>query len=128
MTRGNSLTNIEKRAVLRHRKNRFSLRQISKKIKRSHGAVGKFLKNPSQYGKTKRSGRKSVVNDRIRRQILRLTSYSTISSAQIKDQLPIKVSRSTIDRVRRKAPHLQYRKLISLIWMDLTVFITIGTI
>jgi hypothetical protein len=84
---------------------------LPKKIKRSHGAVGKFLKNPSQYGKNKRSGRKSVVNDRIRRQILRLTSNSTISCAQIKDQLPIKVSRSTIDRVHRKAPHLQYRKL-----------------
>jgi hypothetical protein len=33
MPRGNSLTNLEKRALLRHRKNRFSLRQIAKKIK-----------------------------------------------------------------------------------------------
>jgi hypothetical protein len=54
---------------------------------------------------------KTVVTDRIRRQILRLTSNSTISSAKIIDQLALKMSRSAIDRVRRKAPHLQYKKL-----------------
>lgn len=111
MPLGNSLTERQKRYILNHRKKRFSLRQIAKKIGKSHTVVGRFLKNPLSYGKIKRSGRKSVVTDRVRRIILRLTSNSTISSSQIKDQLSLEMSRSTIDRVRRKAPHLQYKKL-----------------
>jgi hypothetical protein len=47
---GQLLTEREQRLILIYRKKRFSLRQIGKKI-RCRAIVGRFLQNPSGYGK-----------------------------------------------------------------------------
>ena len=110
MPRGSSFTQFEKTNIKKFHKNGDSLREIAKKIKRSHTVVKNFLDNPSIYATKKRSGRKTIVSPRLKRNILKKSSNTSMSSAKIIDELCLKMSRSTIDRVRRSATYLKYTK------------------
>jgi len=70
------------------------------------------LKDPNSYGIRKRSGRKKIVTPRLRRQIINHSSNKRISSAQIINDLCVKLSRSTIDNVRRECAHLIFKKKV----------------
>ena len=110
MPHGKTLSENEKKLIVKLRKNNQSYRQIGRKLKRSHTVIGNFLRNPSNYAQKKRPGRKTIVSERDKRKIFRLSSNQSISAAKIVDQLSRKMSRTTINRVRRDASHLIYKK------------------
>src|SRR5579871_6089475 len=112
MSRGLQLTNSEKTKITNFHKKHNSYRQIASKIKRSYTVVRNYLRNPASYGTVKRSGRKTVVSPRDRRNILRKSSNARISGAQIINDLCLQMSRSTVNRVRRKTAHLIYTKKV----------------
>jgi hypothetical protein len=76
---------------------------IFQKFSNYIGLVCNFLKNPVNYGKSKRSGRKPSLSKRDQRQIIRLASNSTRTCRQIAAELGLKVSRETIRRVINKS-------------------------
>jgi transposase len=102
------LKEIEKIDFLR--KKNLTIRQIAEKINRSKTVVGNYLKSPSTYGTTKRSGRKKKVSERLKRSIIRLASNKTISCSQIASDLNAKVSRWTINSVLKECEFLKYQK------------------
>ena len=58
MPRGCSLSDSEKRKIFLLHEKKLSNRAIAKELNRSHKLINTFIKNPSNYDKTKRTGRK----------------------------------------------------------------------
>jgi transposase len=110
MPKGFSLTETEKKIILKCHRKSMSYRKIGAKIKRSKDVVANFLADPSKYGTKKRTGRKSKVTPRIKRLILNKSSNSTISAARLIGENDLNLSKETVNRVRRACPHLSYRK------------------
>ena len=110
MPKGMQLTESEKRSILNLHKNQCSHREIAKKINRSKTVVTNFLKDPLKYGLKKRIGRKRKVDERTKRHVLKAASNKSISCAKIVEELNLKVSRWTINRVIKRSNILKKKK------------------
>ena len=99
MGKGKALNEIEKGKILAYSESGLSLREIGRKLGRTHEVVRRFLKNPAEYGKKKSTGRKKLVSERTARRIVNCASNSTNSCMQIKRTLDLNVSKSTVWRV-----------------------------
>jgi transposase len=110
MPRGTTLTEYEKGEINAYHKQKLSNRQIAIKIKRSLDVVNRYLRDPSNYNKIKRSGRKPKLQARQKRLILRRASNKTVSCSQIVRELELNVSRWTVGRVLRASGTLVFQK------------------
>jgi transposase len=110
MPRGTQLTEYEKIEIEMLHNLKVSNREIATRIKRSADVVNKYVKNPSNYAKKKRTGRKPKLSFIEKRLILRKASNAVISCSKIVDDLCLGVSRMTVNRVLLNCAHLKYQK------------------
>ncbi|KAL7725244.1 hypothetical protein ACLKA6_015881 [Drosophila palustris] len=87
MPRGNSHSEHEQGLIIGMHQSGSKNIEIARKLNRHKNTICNFLKNPSGYGTTPRSGRKTVIDTRCKRQIQRLAAVDSLSSGQIKAQL-----------------------------------------
>ena len=86
---------------------------LSREMKKTENVIRNFLRDPSGYGTAKVSGRPSKLSKRDKRRIIRKASNSTLSCADIGNNLNLDVSRCTIWRTLKQSSHLIWSKLIS---------------
>ena len=84
---------------------KMSIRQIAKEVNRSKSVVGNYLKDPSTYGVSKRSGGKRVLSPRNLRSILKVASNASISASSIVHEFGLNLSPRTINRARMGVLH-----------------------
>ena len=85
--------------------------KLPKKTGRHRKTIANFIKNKETYGKNFKGGNNRVITDADRRSILREASNSHDSSAKIREKCGVNASKSTIQRVIKKADHLKRQKL-----------------
>jgi len=105
--------NLQQRAkidVLRSEK--WSIRRIAKKIRRSTTVVFNYLHLGLKYGLKGNSGRKKIISNINRKKIISLASQKKMSARQIKAELLLDQSVRTVQRVLRSCPHLIYQKFM----------------
>ena len=84
---------------------------IARKLNRSAGVVRNYLRDPHNYSKKKRSGRKLALSSKESRLILRKASNSTLSCTKLAAIVGNKVSKSTIWRTLNNSQHLKCQKM-----------------
>jgi transposase len=104
------LTDLEKGQILALADQNLSQTEISNKIGRSQSTVSKFLKDPQNYGKRKRSGRPRTLSLRTERQILRNVSNHNWSARTAKDKLNIPLTVRRVRQIISSSPNLKYEK------------------
>lgn len=113
MPRGLHLSDIEKGKILAFRSCRLSSRDIARKMNRSNTVVHNFLKNPSNYGNQKHSGRPESLSPRQKRLITSLACAKKLTSNEIHRNLSLPCSNRTIRNVLEKNPKVRYAKMMS---------------
>uniref|UniRef100_A0A915CR11 Transposase Tc1-like domain-containing protein n=1 Tax=Ditylenchus dipsaci TaxID=166011 RepID=A0A915CR11_9BILA len=73
--------------------------------------IDRFVKNPQQYGRKKHTGRKPKISPRMQRRIISRSSNSTMSINQIRADLGIKESKTTVWRVVDNNPNIVREKM-----------------
>lgn len=111
MPRGTYLSEQEKGKILAYRECDVGIREIARRLNRSHHVVLNFLKNPHGYGNNKKGGPKKKLSGRTQRRIIKAASNSLKSLNQIKTELSLDVSRSTVWRCLKDSPYIQRQKL-----------------
>jgi len=111
MGRGTVLSLEEKSKIEAYYDSGLSFQKIAEKTGRHRKTIANFLKNKENYGKNFKGGNNQVVSQADRRAILRQASNSHDSSTKIKEKTGVKTSLSTVQRVIKKAAHLQRLKL-----------------
>uniref|UniRef100_A0A914DTN0 Uncharacterized protein n=1 Tax=Acrobeloides nanus TaxID=290746 RepID=A0A914DTN0_9BILA len=111
MPRGKKLTEREIGRIEAYVEEGKSQVAIAKALGRSRHLIQNFLANPEVYGKKKRKGRKRKLSKRDERLIGRQVSNSTKSCAEIKTDLALPVSRSTIFRAIQRNKNIERQKM-----------------
>ena len=93
------------------RKEDFKVRQIAKKIGRSHQVIINFLRNKDNYGKNYKGRTKKATTEKERRLILRKASNSALTARQIKSAVGTSASLRTVQRVIKNCRHLKRLKM-----------------
>lgn len=110
MSKGKALTDKEKGKIEAFHRDKVGIREIARRIGRSHQVVLTYLKNPSGYGKNRKKPRKSKLSGREKREIVRTASNSQKSLKQIKQELNLNVCRETIRQVLVQSPYIKRAK------------------
>lgn len=113
MPRGTSLSVNERTKILNLRLKGETIRSIALKTNRNKCTINNFLKNPEEYGRTKRSGRPPKLTDREKRQIKRLAVNKKISPSQIRQKLTLPVSTRRIQQLLSADKNLKYQKRLA---------------
>lgn len=111
MPRGTYLTEEERGKILAFRECNVGIREIARRLGRSHHVIINFLRNPERYGNNKTGGPKKKLSERTQRRIVQTASNSLKSLKQIKAELSLDVSCSTIYRTLKSSPYIQRQKL-----------------
>lgn len=111
MPRGTELSDFEKGQIRAFKDLGLSNREIATRLTRSPTVVDNFVKKKDGYGKKKRSGGPPKLTARDKRSIVRAASNSTKGVRRIRDECKPNVSKNTIWRAIKSAPHLARRKL-----------------
>ena len=112
MGKAKSLSDFEKGKIEALREENYSNRAIAKKIERSEHCIRIYLK--SKEGRIpidKKRGPKLKLNGRVRRRIIKEASQKSISLAQIKSHLNLKVCKETIRTVLNENQHTKLCKM-----------------
>jgi transposase len=88
-----------------------SARQIAKYINRSATAVNHYLKDPAEYRKKHAGGRPELLTAAEKRRIVRHASNQNTSVMQLKRELDLAASKTTIWRAMHNSNVLQHSKL-----------------
>ncbi|KHJ88320.1 hypothetical protein OESDEN_11888 [Oesophagostomum dentatum] len=107
MPRRSMLTSAEKSQILVLHQAGHSIHFIVRQLERSRHVVSNFLNNPDSFGQRTSLGRPRVILKREERQILREVSNTTISVGQIRANLNLAASRTTVWRVINASPNIQ---------------------
>lgn len=113
MSTRSCLTEKEKGQILAFKEQNLSNREIGKKIGRHHTVIGRFLKNPNEYGTKHSSGRPEALSERTKRKICREAANTTKGSRRIRNSCASHVSHVTVWKVLKNSPHLQHVKMLS---------------
>lgn len=84
MSKGKSLSEKEKRKIEAFRRENIGIREIARRIGRSHQVVLSYLKNPAEYANKSTKPRKSKLSAR---EVVKTASNSMKSLKQIKQEL-----------------------------------------
>lgn len=107
MPRGITLNDYERGKIQGFKESGLSNRQIAKEINRSHNVINNYLKDPSNYGLKFHSGRKQILTPRVKRQIMKDISNTSMSINKIIDNNGIQASKSTVWRAVNSNPNIQ---------------------
>lgn len=113
MVRGTLLTEFERGQISILAEQNMSIRENSKKIKRSTHAIHRYLKNPAAYGKNHGGGKPRALSQRDERAIFRVASNSSFSVRKIKALAGVAASRWTVWRALRRNKNLKRVKLLT---------------
>jgi transposase len=108
MGRGTPLTPFEKGQIFTLLQQGMSANHIAATIHRSRHVVQNYSKLRDEYGKKKPPGRPSTLSSRAKRRIISSASNRKVSAAEIKKDLNLSQSVTTIGRVLRSEPTLRY--------------------
>jgi IS30 family transposase len=113
MPRGKLLTEFELGQIQAFRSENIGIREVSRRIGRSHAAVRvrTYLRDPENYGKNMGGRRKSAVTPRDQRAILREMSNKVTTVARIKHDLQLAASKTTIWRVVSTSANVVHAKM-----------------
>ena len=111
MPRGKYLTEQEMGKIKAFKELNIPVREIARRISRSHNVVINFLKNPDNYGQNKTGGPKKKLTSRSERRIINAVSNSRKSLSALTSELNLNVSRSTVYRAILRSPHISRQKL-----------------
>ncbi|KHJ96231.1 hypothetical protein OESDEN_03810 [Oesophagostomum dentatum] len=111
MPRRPMLFSAEKSQILALHRAGHSIHFIASQLERSRQVVSNFLNNPDSYGQRTSPGRPRLISKREDRQILREVSNTTISVGQIRANLNLAASRTTVWRVINASPNIQREAL-----------------
>lgn len=106
MPRGKGLKSEEKIQIDAFREAGWSYDRIAKRLGRSKGSVQDYVSKRRGYGQKKRKGQPKKLSKRQERQISRLASNSTKSTATIKRELDLNVPNETVRRAIHRNPNL----------------------
>lgn len=98
MPRGTQLTEFEKGMIEGLHQGKMSNREIADAIRRSLNVVNNYIKKKENYARNWCSGRKQLLTPREKRRIIRSCSNKKISIAQLKKDIGLRASNSTIWR------------------------------
>ncbi|RCN43932.1 hypothetical protein ANCCAN_10047 [Ancylostoma caninum] len=98
MPHGSRLSLEEQAQVDILRRNGYTCRGIAAEIGRSANCIHNYLKNPNSYRKKKNPGRPRVLSEATSRHLCRILSNSTVSLGEVKADLGLSASRTTIWR------------------------------
>lgn len=110
MAKEKILTNEEKAQIDVLHQQGFNNVQIGRIIGRTEGAVRYHLKN--KENPPKKRGPKPKLSPSAQRLVLRTISNSTLSVNQVRAQLKLNVSKSTVRRCIKKCKNLQFKKML----------------
>lgn len=111
MPRGKLLTDEEKGKILAFAEEKLCLREIARRLQRSHNVVRNFLANQQNYGKNKKGGPKKKLSLRCERRIINYSSNSVKSISKMISDLNLNVSRSTVYRVLKRSKFIKCQKM-----------------
>lgn len=111
MPRGLPLNQYEKGEITVLINNGKSINYIAKHMNRSRELIQRYVKNPVEYGQTKRPGRPRKLSERDTRRIIKTASNSMNSSMQIRRQCGVNVSKSTILRTLKRSNYIVKKKM-----------------
>ncbi|EDW75678.1 uncharacterized protein Dwil_GK16067 [Drosophila willistoni] len=112
MPRGTSLSDYEQGIILGMHESGSKISEIATRLNRHRNCISRFLKNPSKYGATRRSGRKTNIDERCKRQIRRLAVEDSMSSGQIRAQLDLQITRSRIVQVLNENRFVKHTSMV----------------
>ncbi|VDN32472.1 unnamed protein product [Cylicostephanus goldi] len=98
MPRGTFLSMEERGAIVK---------KIAEQLRRSRSPVAGYLRNPATYGLNKKGGQHRTLTNREERRIWHKASNSTLSLRQIRADLELNVSRTTIWRAIRRSGYIR---------------------
>ncbi|CDF40637.1 unnamed protein product [Chondrus crispus] len=110
MPRGPPLSDIEKGQILALHYQLTSLRDISKELGRSVGAIQRFLKNPSRTSRARAHVTGEKLTVRQEKAMIRKASTGNFSAQDLKD-LGLPVGARRIQQNLSATPHLKYTKM-----------------
>lgn len=90
---------------------KYSFREIARKIGRSHNVVMNYIKNKENYNKNYKGGTYTALTPQDKRKICRIASNSAHSVSKIRHLSGVSASYSTVYRAIRSCEQLQRRKL-----------------
>lgn len=105
------LSDFEKGQILAFYDTGIALRDIGRKINRSHNVVRNFITMKDEYGTKEKSGRLRVLSDRCKRRIQDLASNSTLCVRDIKTKVNTNASYSTVLRAIHANSNLVFKKM-----------------
>ncbi|CAJ0584063.1 unnamed protein product, partial [Mesorhabditis spiculigera] len=111
MGRGKALTECEMGKILAYHDLGLSGRAIAKKLGRSHHVIDRFLKKPDAYKSSAPTGRPKKLTGGEIDALQKAASNSTIGSRQLKKQLALDASYSTVYRAIVTSPDLKWTKM-----------------
>ena len=115
---GLPLSKTEQGQIVAYRHCGKSVRAISRQIGRSVGVVHKFLRSPTQYTAKKKRGINRKISQNTKRRLLRTASNAVSSASQMKTALGLQISVRRVQQILHATPHLKYRKMYQVPWMD----------
>lgn len=108
MPRGKELSLEERAKIEAFLESGLSCRQIAIRIKRSRTVVQNFAKNMEKYGTKKRTGRRSTISERDKRNIIRLAGTEHKTASEIKGEMNLQVTNRRIRQILKGSQHLEY--------------------
>ena len=122
MPHGPALSNFEQGQIIAYRDSGMSFREISRKINRSVDVIHRYSVNPIQYASKKRRGITKKLSNYAKRRLIRATSNSAASASNMKRTLELNVSVRRVQQIIHDTPHLNYRKMSTVPWMNQSHF------
>ena len=108
------LQNYEKGQIDAYYEEGKRIREIARKMKRSHNVVRNYLEWKKEYGTKMKGGPKEKLSQRDLRKLSRLVSNKKLSAKLIIPQMSKKVSQSTVYRKMHFLPYIKREKPISV--------------
>ncbi|CAI5442965.1 unnamed protein product [Caenorhabditis angaria] len=112
MSRGSHLTKEEQAQIRAFKIAGWSNRMISSKLKRSLNCINQFVNNPDHYERMKNTGAPKKLTERDKRGIVRLASNTMKSCNDIKNELGLNISKTTVWRAIDQSPEIVRAKLV----------------
>lgn len=113
MPAGKKLTEEEKvRIETLKDHTKLSNRQIASRISRSEKVIRNFLKNRTEYGRKKASGRPPKLSNPQKRALIRTASNSLKSSGALREELGLNITSRRVRQILNSCGHLENKKLM----------------
>lgn len=112
MPRGNRLSALEQAQAQALHEANLSNRAIARQLGRSRDVINRFVKDPLKFAEKKHIGRPRSLTARDERNICRVASNSSKTANQIRAEVALRTSKSTILRTIKRSGHLVSARMI----------------